>query len=80
MVNADYIVKALGNFKKIFKKKKPITAQPVARAPTLFAGSRPANFFLFLKMKKELVGLTLTRETFSGSELRRGVPAVVSLL
>jgi histone-lysine N-methyltransferase SETMAR len=90
-VNAMYIVEALGNFIKFFKKKRPIMAAgewflhwdnaPVhttAIATDWLAARRvqmlqhplyspdlaPANFFLFPKVKKELSGLTLTRETF----------------
>jgi histone-lysine N-methyltransferase SETMAR len=89
MVNAKYIVEALGNFVKIFKKR-PIIAvvewSALGHAPfhtanivTDWLAARciqllqhppyspdlaPADFFLFPKVKKELAGLTLTRETF----------------
>jgi histone-lysine N-methyltransferase SETMAR len=90
-VNAKYIMKALGNFMKIFKKKRPIMAagdwflhwdnalvHTAAIAMDWLAAKRvqllehplyspdlaPADFFLFPKVKKELAGLTLTRETF----------------
>jgi hypothetical protein len=36
---------------------------PVASATPLFAKFVPANFFLFPTVKKELAGLTLTKET-----------------
>jgi histone-lysine N-methyltransferase SETMAR len=91
IVNAKYIVEALSNFMKIFKKKRPIMAAadwflhwdnaPVHTAAivTDWLASRrfqllehlpylpdlaPSDYFLFPKVKKELAGLTLTRETF----------------
>jgi histone-lysine N-methyltransferase SETMAR len=90
-VNANYIVKALGIFLKVLRKKRPVMAAgewflhwdnaPVHTAATVtdwLAARRvkliehppyspdlaPADFFLFPKVKKELAGLTLTRESF----------------
>jgi hypothetical protein len=77
-VNAKYIVDALGKFLKVFKQKRPEMAagdwwfhwdnvpwwpgsfEHLPYSPDL----APADFFLFPKVKKELAGLTLTKETF----------------
>ncbi len=68
MVNANYIVDALGKFLKIFKQKRLDMAArdwqfQVIKHPPYSPDLAPADF-LFPKVKRKLAGLTLTKETF----------------